>query len=49
MEPHPLVRFGGERTPDVATLEQMHLAAHRECFIANSVLTEVKVESPASA
>jgi len=45
VELHPTIRFGGDRTPDAATLEQMHDAAHRECFIANSVHTEVRVES----
>ena len=42
---NPTIRFGGDRAPDGATLEQMHETAHRECFIANSVLTEVSVHS----
>jgi organic hydroperoxide reductase OsmC/OhrA len=29
---------------DAATLEQLHHKAHEECFIANSVLTEVRIE-----
>ena len=33
-----------ENAPDRATLEQMHHQAHEECFIANSVKTDVTVE-----
>ena len=33
-----------ENAPDAATLEQMHHMAHEQCFIANSVKTDVKVE-----
>ncbi len=43
VELHPAIVFGGDE-PDAAALEQMHDKAHRECFIANSVLTEVSVE-----
>lgn len=38
----PKVTFTTE--VDAATLEQLHHKAHEECFIANSVLTEVRVE-----
>lgn len=38
---------GGD--PDAATRERLHHAAHEECFIANSVTTEVVVEEPALA
>ncbi len=41
---HPDVRFAGERIPARAELEAMHHAAHDECFIANSVRTEVRCE-----
>ncbi len=41
----PQVRFGGEKTPTPAELAQMHDQAHHACFIANSVKTEVVVES----
>ncbi|WOX51977.1 OsmC family protein [Aeromonas sp. CD] len=37
----PLVQFGGERQPDLAVLEQLHHQAHEECFIANSVTTDI--------
>lgn len=39
----PKVTFSGE-APDAATLEKLHAQAHRGCFIANSVKTEVTVE-----
>ena len=39
---HPTIEF--ENPPDRATLEQMHHHAHEECFIANSVKTDVKVD-----
>jgi organic hydroperoxide reductase OsmC/OhrA len=41
----PQVRFGGERTPTQEELAQLHHQAHHACFIANSVKTEVVVES----
>jgi len=43
VELHPKIEFGAGSTPDAATLNAMHATAHHECFIANSVLTEVKV------
>lgn len=39
----PRVTFGGE-TPGVEALEELHARAHAECFIANSVRTDVVVE-----
>jgi len=33
-----------ESTPDATTVDQMHHMAHEQCFIANSVKTDVKVE-----
>ncbi len=40
----PEVRFSGEHTPTRKQLDQMHHEAHEECFIANSVKTEVRCE-----
>jgi organic hydroperoxide reductase OsmC/OhrA len=40
----PRVVFAGDRLPDRAEIDAMHHDAHAECFIANSVLTEVKCE-----
>lgn len=35
--------FSGPKMPSAADLERLHDKAHRECFIANSVTTEVRV------
>jgi organic hydroperoxide reductase OsmC/OhrA len=40
----PQVRFSGERTPSAAEHEALHHDAHGRCFIANSVLSEVRCE-----
>jgi len=40
----PAVKFGGENKPDVAQLQALHREAHSECFIANSVKSEVRCE-----
>ncbi len=40
----PEIRFSGERLPTREEIDQMHHAAHAECFIANSVKTEVRCE-----
>jgi len=40
----PIVVFSGANQPDPATVEQMHHKAHENCFIANSVTTDVRVE-----
>ena len=40
----PAVRFSGPRRPDRAELDRLHHAAHDECFIANSVQTELRCE-----
>ena len=42
----PRIYFGGEQQPTPEQIEQLHHIAHQECFIANSVRTEVAVESP---
>ncbi len=44
---HPNVQFSGAHRPDVAQLQQLHERAHHECYIANSVRTQIRVE-PAS-
>jgi organic hydroperoxide reductase OsmC/OhrA len=38
----PRILFAGAE-PDPATLDQMHHLAHEQCFIANSVTTQVTV------
>jgi organic hydroperoxide reductase OsmC/OhrA len=40
----PEVRFSGTKQPSAAELEALHHEAHRECFIANSVKTDVRCE-----
>ena len=40
----PAVRFGGSAQPTPGQLAALHHAAHEECFIANSVKTEVRCE-----
>ena len=41
---HPDARFSGERVPTPVELHALHEAAHHECFIANSVRSEVRCE-----
>ena len=40
----PKVAFAGGKRPTAAELDALHHAAHEDCFIANSVTTEVIVE-----
>lgn len=40
----PKVRFSGSRLPSRENIEKMHHLAHENCFIANSVKTDVVVE-----
>jgi organic hydroperoxide reductase OsmC/OhrA len=40
----PIVAFSGDQ-PDAAQIADLHHRAHEACFIANSVTTEVTVES----
>lgn len=39
----PTVLFGGNQ-PDEAAVHALHHAAHEACFIANSLLTEIRCE-----
>ncbi|OAJ55987.1 osmotically inducible protein OsmC [Paraburkholderia ginsengiterrae] len=39
----PEVRFGGDKKPDAVALERLHNAAHKRCFIANSITATVTV------
>lgn len=41
----PKVRFAAGTSVDAAKLAELHASAHRGCFIANSVKTEVTVEA----
>jgi organic hydroperoxide reductase OsmC/OhrA len=39
----PKVRFSGPRAPDDAAVERMHHEAHEQCYIANSLRSEIIV------
>lgn len=45
----PRVVFASGHEPDAAALHELHEEAHRLCFIANSVRTEITVEPVAGA
>ncbi len=40
----PAVKFSGDKLPTRAELDALHHKAHEECFIANSVKSEVRCE-----
>lgn len=40
----PRVTWSGEKRPSAADLDALHHQSHEDCFIANSVKTEVAVE-----
>ena len=40
----PRIVFSGDKLPVSADLDRLHHAAHEQCFIANSVKSEVLVE-----
>jgi organic hydroperoxide reductase OsmC/OhrA len=42
----PRVAFAGETQPSAEAVARLHAAAHHDCFIANSVTTEIVVEPP---
>ena len=44
VELHPKITWSGEKKPSPEELDKMHHGAHDQCFIANSVKTEVTVE-----
>jgi organic hydroperoxide reductase OsmC/OhrA len=41
----PRISFAGTKTPAATELDALHHEAHEKCFIANSVKTEIRVES----
>src|SRR5437764_2637477 len=43
VELHPKITWSGEKKPTAEELDKMHHGAHDQCFIANSVKTEVTV------
>lgn len=40
----PNIRFGGDKQPSAEQLAELHESAHENCFIANSVATEVVID-----
>lgn len=40
----PQAKFGGNKEPTLAQLEKIHHQAHEQCFIANSVKTQIVTE-----
>jgi organic hydroperoxide reductase OsmC/OhrA len=43
----PRIRCSGAKLPTPAQLNHLHHRAHEECFIANSVTTEILIEPAA--
>jgi organic hydroperoxide reductase OsmC/OhrA len=43
VELRPRLKFSGENQPSEKDIEELHHFAHENCFIANSVKTEVAV------
>src|SRR5205085_3382934 len=43
VELHPKITWSGDKKPSAEELDKMHHGAHDQCFIANSVKTEVRV------
>ncbi|HSE03120.1 MAG TPA: OsmC family protein [Methylomirabilota bacterium] len=44
----PRIVYGGARRPTAADVGHLHHLAHEQCFIANSVKTEISVAAPAA-
>jgi len=42
---YPKIEFGGDKIPDADTISGMHEKAHKHCFIANSVKSEIVVHA----
>jgi len=40
---HPKIQYGGEKKPTPEEIDALHHEAHAQCYIANSVKSEVKV------
>jgi organic hydroperoxide reductase OsmC/OhrA len=48
VELRPRITFSGETLPTPEQIESMHHLSHQECFIANSVTSEIVVLPPAT-
>jgi organic hydroperoxide reductase OsmC/OhrA len=40
----PRIAYGGETHPSAEQIDHLHQLAHEQCFIANSVKTEISIE-----
>ena len=40
----PKIAYGGEKQPSAAEADHLHHLAHEQCYIANSVKTDIRVE-----
>jgi organic hydroperoxide reductase OsmC/OhrA len=45
---HPAITFTGDKRPSETQLDELHHLAHEECYIANSVKSEVVVDGAMS-
>ncbi|CAK4074008.1 OsmC family protein [Vibrio sp. 16] len=45
----PTICFSGDKKPSFQQIEKMHHLAHRHCFIANSVKTDIRLNLPHEA
>ena len=43
MELSPQVSFSGDKQPDAEALDKLHASAHRNCFIGQSITSQVTV------
>jgi len=41
---HPMPVFSGDNHPDKQAIDRIHHLAHQQCFIANSVKTEIIID-----
>jgi len=42
----PRIVYSGDKQPDAAAEAELHHRAHEQCFIAQSIRSEVRVEAP---
>jgi organic hydroperoxide reductase OsmC/OhrA len=40
----PRIAYRGETQPSAEEIDRLHRLAHEQCFIANSVKTEISIE-----
>jgi organic hydroperoxide reductase OsmC/OhrA len=40
---NPRIAYGGAKRPTSADVDHLHHLAHEQCFIANSVKTEIRI------